>query len=563
LAVADQESGDVVVRNLLTGEVRHVTHNPHRWEPGGALIPRFSRDGKRIAFEWEPSKHNRSEIRIVDLNGAHLHTIYDHSMIEREETDPMDWSPDGKQLAALRFQRDATTQILLMPADSGVVRVLKSLDWRAPNMVFSPDGRYLAYDHPPHDDSNNANIYVIDLATNREDRVVDAPSDNRILAWTREGGILFVSDRSGTPGAWQLPIANGKAAGPPVLLKPEFWRVGAVGLAEAKGAYFYGVETGGTHVYVAATDPTTGKVSGAPTQVTRDPVTTDMNVLDWSPDGRSIAYSAMNSAGNTREVVIRSLETGDARELPLLGRQGYFSDEYWLPDGSGLVMLSHSVFYRLDVQSGKLAELASAPVQMYRFAGLRSGGREALYVMHRPRGEAQPENGDGSVIFSQDLNDGTVSVLTDFGETLHGFVCCNMTSPDGSTIAVAKAAFRSTPPAGQIILLPVRGGEPKVIADHLAFSGGGGGGGPYLAWSQDGRWIYFTTLTEHPPKSRIMRVSSSGGAAEAVGIEMDGLGKIRTTTDGRIAFAAGTAREELWVMERFLPEPKRASRNPQ
>ena len=50
-----------------------------------------------------------------------------------------------------------------------------------------------------------------------------------------------------------------------------------------------------------------------------------------------------------------------------------------------------------------------------------------------------------------------------------------------------------------------------------------------------------------------MKTSAAGGAPEDVGVEMEAIGPLRATADGRLAFGAGVARLELWVMEGVSP----------
>src|SRR5258705_13654867 len=62
---------------------------------------------------------------------------------------PDDWSPDGKWLAVQLHRKDRSTQIGLIAIQDGSLRVLKTVGWRgATRLLFSSDGRYLAFDLP-------------------------------------------------------------------------------------------------------------------------------------------------------------------------------------------------------------------------------------------------------------------------------------------------------------------------------------------------------------------------------------------------------------------------------
>src|ERR1051325_10602400 len=82
---------------------------------------------------------------------------------------PGDWAPDGKSIAVMIKRRDNTGQIGLLSVPDGALRVLKSVDWRGTTMLaFSPDGKYLAYDLPAGDDTEQRDIFVLATDASRE-----------------------------------------------------------------------------------------------------------------------------------------------------------------------------------------------------------------------------------------------------------------------------------------------------------------------------------------------------------------------------------------------------------
>lgn len=74
---------------------------------------------------------------------------------------PLDWSPDGKSIAVILGRKDRTTQIALVAAVDGSVRVVKSMDWRGPSRIFiSPDGKHVAYDRPVSDTGEQYDVQM-------------------------------------------------------------------------------------------------------------------------------------------------------------------------------------------------------------------------------------------------------------------------------------------------------------------------------------------------------------------------------------------------------------------
>jgi dipeptidyl aminopeptidase/acylaminoacyl peptidase len=118
-------------------------------EPGTNLFPRFSPDGRRVAYSHlEPLKDNRwgpGSLRVVDLDGKNRTTIY----TEGDDGFPeqLSWSPDGKRLACVLGNRSPRGEsprklhndgILIVGADGKDARVfplpevqfLGPPDWR-------------------------------------------------------------------------------------------------------------------------------------------------------------------------------------------------------------------------------------------------------------------------------------------------------------------------------------------------------------------------------------------------------------------------------------------------
>jgi dipeptidyl aminopeptidase/acylaminoacyl peptidase len=83
--------------------------------------------------------------------------------------------------------------------------------------------------------------------------------------------------------------------------------------------------------------------SGATRRITDDD--DDANDPQWSADGKSIAYSLRAPGG--KDVMIRSLDGGDARVLAVRGGVQFPSD--WLRDGSALLVTEDAGANRRDI----------------------------------------------------------------------------------------------------------------------------------------------------------------------------------------------------------------------
>ena len=156
------DGANIVVRDLRTGERRQLTDSGRNSE-GRAWLSAISPDAKQVAYGWTSWQEDWAELRVVGLDGSPPRVLY------RDETirwvNAHGWSPDGSQILTM-LSTGGTRQIALVSVIDGSVRVLKSVDHRlGRTMSFSPDGQYIAYDHPVQGalmwSSQHLNRYVV------------------------------------------------------------------------------------------------------------------------------------------------------------------------------------------------------------------------------------------------------------------------------------------------------------------------------------------------------------------------------------------------------------------
>ena len=561
VAVLHGETGDLEVRDLATGKVRLLTHNTAPYKEGMTIEARYSRDGTRLAYNWlrlnegAQGPFNDLELRIIDTAGSVPRIVYapSPSLYVR----PLSWSSDGAAILATRLVEDGTTQLVLIPTSGAPPRVLKSFDWREPNAVLSADGRYVLYDHPPADDTNDRDIFLIDLEGQRETRLVSGAGNDFIMGWSPDGGhVLFGSDRSGTPGAWLLTVANGKAQGNPVLVKRDLWRTSPVGFL-TDGSFMYAVETGTRGVYVATLDPHTGNATGAPIRITQETLGRDTRIA-WSPDGRSISYSIRPDNNTRQTIAIRSLETGAVRQFPVPATMGqYVQDQRWLPDGSALVMRASEkgriAIVRMDAQTGRFETVFKVPSAEDDIAGfdLTPDGRSIVYRYEH----TGPNRAVESRIIVRDRATGTERVIYSAPEGGTNRLNKIAVSHDGHWVAFTRRAAQEGK-WWDLVVAPLAGGDPKKLSTSpdSAYVRG-------IQWTPDDRAL-LTFKNSSAGAAGVFRVSVASGAEQPIGLAMEGLAQLRIDPRGsRVAFAGGTGGSELWVMSGFLPS-KSADKRP-
>lgn len=551
LSYVDSTTGDLALRDLVTGKMRHLTNST---ESGGNafFLSAISPDGKQVAYEWI-KKDDSGELRLVGLDGAGLR-ILEGIVI------PTDWSPDGKYVLgiALRLGTQFPTEIALTSVADGSVRVLKKFEWSHPGKVkFSPDGRYIAYDYPPQQDSDNRDIFLLAIDGSGEIPLVEHPAEDELLGWTPDGKhILFASDRSGSMSAWILPVVDGKPQGPPELVKQDIGQAQPIGFTRT-GSYYYGLEIGTSDIYTAEFDPAAGRVVTQPEKATLRFVGSNFSPA-WSPDGQFLAYVSTRRQGLFEHDVIsiRSLKTGEERDLSpnLLELWGPLR---WSPDGRSILVpgkdkkIQHGL-YLVDAQTGEFRSTLRSDVDSdTSHPAWFPDGKRLLYT--DIRGES------GTITEAVVVRDLQTGQKTELFRPTRGLKIDDIAlSPDGRQVALTlleketrSSVLKVLPVAGGEASELVRAKEPETIV------------GDSLSWSSDSQYIVFGKgrSTSREPKTQLLAISSHGGEPHALGLAMDSVGSLSFDPSGHhVAFSAGSAKHEVWVMENFLPTLKPAQR---
>jgi TolB protein len=117
------------------------------------------------------------------------------------------WSPDGRKLAYVSFERGNST-IYIQEIGTGAREVVASFRGINGAPAFSPDGKQLAMTLSK---SGNPEIYVMDLASKALTQITHHYGIDTEAAWTPDGqNLIFTSDRAGKPQVYQVPATGGE-----------------------------------------------------------------------------------------------------------------------------------------------------------------------------------------------------------------------------------------------------------------------------------------------------------------------------------------------------------------
>jgi TolB protein len=116
------------------------------------------------------------------------------------------WSPDGKKLAYVSFEK-GNSAIYMQDVATGARELISSGKGINGAPAFSPDGKKMALTLSR---SGNPEIYVRDMATGRLQQMTQHWSIDTEAAWSPDGRtIYFTSDRGGRPQIYSIPATGG------------------------------------------------------------------------------------------------------------------------------------------------------------------------------------------------------------------------------------------------------------------------------------------------------------------------------------------------------------------
>lgn len=119
------------------------------------------------------------------------------------------WSPDGRRLAYVSFER-GNSSIYIQDLSTGSRELVSAKKGINGGPAFSPDGSRLAVNLSY---AGNPDIYIMDLASRSERRLTNHFAIDVEAAWMPDGNsIVFTSDRSGKPQLYEVPVSGGDAS---------------------------------------------------------------------------------------------------------------------------------------------------------------------------------------------------------------------------------------------------------------------------------------------------------------------------------------------------------------
>lgn len=547
LSMTSWSDGEVHLRDLTTGADRAVTKRGD-FTIGLSAV---AKDGSSVAYQaygggCEAKHPGPPALCLVPLAGANAPPA--KTLVQRPdvlEIAPMDWSRDGRTIAVAIRRDDRTAQVGLVNASDGSLRVLQSVDWRGPTrIVFSPDGRDVAFDIPASDANDHRHIVTVAIDGAGGSTVVEHASQNIVMGWAPDGSmLLFTSDRGGTIGLWGQPFSSRRPVAAPQLLRPGIHGSWSAGVTR-QGALYFGVGKSDRDISVMPVDLESGTQRGPAVRLLQRFIGSN-SLPEWTKDGRLLAHVSQrgfNLPNNVGRIIgVREMSTGDERELrPKLL---YFGGISWSPSGDALVTSGTDIkgrngIFRIDALTGEASMIVE--------------GSRSAYPRWSPDGKAifyrKALNGTSAevALVERALASGAERVVS------RGEIGIFTVSPDGRFIA-APIGGMSAAAARSVVEIRVDTGETR----ELLGAGAAERIPPHVAprWTPDGKAL----LVRKRVPNEIWLVPTTGAAPRRLQLDVKDwtfgpIGQFSLHPDGeRVAFLAGSISSEVMVLEHFLP----------
>jgi Tol biopolymer transport system component len=538
LSFTDWTTGDLAIRDLVSGTTRRLTKHPVNYAAGYAAESWISTDGRQVAYTHVgPIGDATPTLRVVDITGANGRVV--HANRDIDYIKPVGWSPDGTSILAVVTTRSRSAKLSIISAAAGTETVLRTLPWGSLGSVrLSPDGRHVAYDVRVRDTGPARKVVLLAVDASREVTIVESATADSVVDWTPDGArLLFTSLRGGSAALLSVRIVDGRAEGEPTIVRPDLGRLRRPLGVTRTGALLYSVSVSTSEVYRMKWNEAEGRPVGpSATPAGRRLLGDNRNPI-WSPDGKRLAYLTEASRQGTPSLTFVSADGRDEQNVPVPDLTLIGALSSWAPDGRsvlvrGLDQKKRHGAYSVDVATG------AARVLVHDHSGATlfgpqwlPDGRHLVFFRRSDVPERQHE------IVIHDVEAGTERPILryeapEFSQT--------HLSPDGQLLAIRTD--------NGVRVLPLAGGAAIELARSMA---------PVeyrvAGWTPDSRHVLITAARTRAPgreEYQLFRVPAGGGAHVAVpGIDPSARVIHFNPTGQEVAFQVSRGGAEIWRMD--------------
>jgi Tol biopolymer transport system component len=528
-------SGGLLYFGDLAGQSRHMIGD----FPDAASAP--SRDFSMVALNLKPNSTRLHKLAVMKIDGTgYRELIHDdaNNSIFGTSSFNMTWSWDDKYIEISDFNPLSSLhgQVWVVSVADGQRRVLADqVDAYVRKAVFSPNGRFVAYEAWPANDlvEQTSRVFVVPIQGGRPRMVFESAHWNAgnavmsLMDWTADGRYLAVHDvRQGKSALYLQPIKEGAADG-----EAAFVRYGEFddGYTTAGGALVVQDNTArpdNVNVFIASieADGHLGAWRNLRLNAHKNPWPS------FSPDGRQIAYVGGATDPTRRNLFVRDLATGQDREI-YESAYGSLACQYSIHNPRVFCTVEkekgESELLSVEVESGAVEHIATFPETRY----LVRCGRDDQTFYFSPNGWRWGTSEPPIVEWNRSTHQESVIVKNDEHY--------QMPSPDGRSIVELRD--------GSVFVRPTSGGASVPLVSGIAINF------PVFV-TADEKWVIYQNEVA-PRKLGLFRVPIAGGEPQRIG-EPPGdhfFWDFFFSPDGRQVLVWREGSIDLWLLENFEP----------
>ena len=402
-------------------------------DPGSVAVPRFSPDGRWIAFSWR--RAGGYDVYVLPAAGGSPRRLTFQASPVLDDALVTAWTPDARSVVFLsRLGSPMFKQVraFAVPVGGGLAEPLP-LD-HAGLLSFAPGGRQIAFNRifrnqelrKRYVGGQAQDLYTYDFDRRELTRITDWKGTDSFPMWSGRR-IYFVSDRGAGFRAniwsydldshayrqltdfanydvdwpslggdmitfqqggrlWAIDLPSERLREVPVDVADDGARTAprltpaaaSVRATDAMGGVDFALSPRGDSLLVSARGDlfSVSPAGGAAHDLTGTPGA-DEDHPAWSLDGGSIAYET--DASGEQQVVVRPADGGVARALTP-STHGYFYAPVWSPNGEVLAVADAShALWLLSLSGGAPALVARDPYAEIRDAAFSPDGRWLAY----------------------------------------------------------------------------------------------------------------------------------------------------------------------------------------
>ena len=326
-AAGSDQKWDVYFMNSLSGEARRITADSSAQVSQTDISP----DGGRIAYDRIDVRSGVVECAVVSSLGGVSKVIARNGMLPR-------WTSSGARLGFVRgvasFIPSASGKLELWSVKSdGTDQRREFIDSLSIlerfSYSWSPDEKSVAWvrSFP----AGYQELIVCDLAGGTTRQLTFDRKNIDEVCWTRQGEIIFSSNKSGNMNLWVIPAEGGQAVQLTRGSGPDFgMKISADG---TKLLYYQQQQI--SNIWIAAIDGSNAH-----------PVTFQerrLSTPDLSPDGRTIAFELWGTDPVKLERTICAIQQDGTGQREITSGDGIAESPKWSPDGKWIAFLTHGV----------------------------------------------------------------------------------------------------------------------------------------------------------------------------------------------------------------------------